>query len=194
MQQTPLSQLPEFSDSRREPYGPDVFPEGFRAMTAAEGDELDALRSVLIFDRESRSIALWSVESYSRQWGWRVVQRDGGEVVDSLRLDEDDPDCWSDVDVASGRARRGPEAEHARYVAVVPVSTTDLTPLLRASLYPLIAQDVLQQTAETRAGWFHTSDGRYFASEVDRRQYQRMLNEKANRQHRRAARSATAVD
>jgi hypothetical protein len=185
MQQTPLGDLPEFSDTRREPYGPDEFPDGFRAMTAAEGDALDNLRTVLLFDRGTRAITRWTIDSYSRQWGWRVVLRDRGEIVDSLRLDDDDPDCWSDCDIASGRARRGPEAERGRYVAVVPISATDLAPLLKASLYPLDAQDVLQEIADARA-WFHTSDGRYFANDGDQRQHQRMLDEKAAMRARRA--------
>jgi hypothetical protein len=187
MQQTPLGDLPEFCDTRQEPYGPDVFPDGFRAMTAAEGDGLDNLRTVLLFDRGTRAITRWTIESYSRQWGWRVVLREHAEIVDSLRLDDDDPDCWSDSDIASGRARRGPEAERGRYVAVVPISTTDLAPLLKASLYPLDAQDVLQEIAEARA-WFHTSDGRYFANDGDRRQHQRVLDERAATQARRLAR------
>jgi hypothetical protein len=191
MQQTPLGDLPEFSDTRREPYGPDVFPDGFRAMTAGEGDTLDAMAHVLIFDRETRQITRWAVESYSRQWGWRIVLRDRGEIVDSLRLDDDDPDCWSESDVASGRARRGPEAERGRYVAVVPISATDLAPLLKASLYPLDAQDVLQEIADARA-WFHTSDGRYFANDGDRRQHQRVLDERAATQARRLARGSAS--
>jgi hypothetical protein len=158
MQQTPLGDLPEFSDTRREPYGPDEFPDGFRAMTAAEGDALDNLRTVLLFDRGTRAITRWTIDSYSRQWGWRVVLRDRGEIVDSLRLDD---------------------------VAVVPISATDLAPLLKASLYPLDAQDVLQEIADARA-WFHTSDGRYFANDGDQRQHQRMLDEKAAMRARRA--------
>lgn len=187
MHQTPLAELPEFCDTRHEPYGPDRFPDGFRAMTAAEGDELDALRTVLMFDRETRAITRWTVDSYSRQWGWRVVLREHGEVVDSLRLDDDDPDFWSDADVASGRSRHGPDAEHGRYVAVVPISPTDIAPLLKASLYPLVAEDVLQELADAHTSWFHTSDGRYCPNDGDRRQHQRTLDEKATRHQQRIA-------
>jgi hypothetical protein len=187
MQQTPLSQLPEFSDSRSEPYGPDVFPDGFRAMTASEGDRLDAMAHVLLLDRALRRVSRWTVESYSHQFGWRLVQRHGGEVVDSVRLDVDDPDYWSDADIASGRERRGPEGDRGRVVAVVPISLTDLAPLIKASLYPLEAQDVLQELQDGRLNPWVASDGRYFPSDLDARQHQRTLDEKAAQQARRVA-------
>ena len=187
MQQTPLSQLPDFSDSIREPFGPLMLPDGFREMTAAEGDALDNLRTVLTFDRESRTITRWTIDSYSRQWGWRVVLREHGEIVDSLRLDDDDPDFWSDADVTSGRSRHGPDAENGRYVAVVPISPTDLAPLLKASLYPLDAQDVLQEIADARINQWVCSDGSYQASDLDARQHQRTLDAKANHQQQRGA-------
>jgi hypothetical protein len=194
MHQTPLSQLPEYSDSRREPYGPDALPDGFRAMTAAEGDQLDAMAHVLLFDRALRRVSRWTVESYSHQWGWRVVQRHGGEVVDTVRLDVDDPDEWSDADMASGRARRGPEGDRGRVVAVVPISETDLTPLLAQSFYPLIADDVLRETQYARLNPWVASDRSYFRSDLDARQHQRTLDEKASRRQQRAARIATAAD
>jgi hypothetical protein len=56
---------------------------------------------------------------------------------------------------------------------------------LNSSLYPLEAQDVLQEIANAR-GWFHTSDGRYFANDDDRRQHQCALDEKAAMRARRA--------
>jgi hypothetical protein len=42
-------------------------------------------------------------------------------------------------------------------------------------------RDAVERDAIPSAGWFHTSDGRYFASDVDRRAHQRDLDERARR-------------
>ena len=43
------------------------------------------------------------------------------------------------------------------------------------------------------ASWFHTSDGRYFASDADRRAHQRTLDERASRQASRPAEPRSEV-
>ena len=149
--------LPEFSDSRVEPFGPDRFPEGVRAMTAGDGDALTRGRTVLIFDRGTTRVTEWTAQSVSNAWGWRIAR--GSE---SLRRDMDDPDYWSDADEASGRPRRGPETLNGRYVAVVRErsrSATDSPP---------------------QPPWV-TSELHYFASDIDASQHQKSIDAKARR-------------
>jgi hypothetical protein len=112
------SALPKFSDSRSEPWGPDRIPDGYRTMTPAEGDELQFGDTVLLFDRADQTLSVWRVQSFT-SWGWRVVHVAGESSRASLRLDDDDPAFWGEADIASGRQRRGLEAECRRYVAIV---------------------------------------------------------------------------
>lgn len=116
-----------------------ALPAGFRALTAAEGERLEVGMSVLIFDRAEQSITRWVVLGYRDGMGWRVAQgsRDGG---DTFWLDDDNPNFWADDEQ---REQRGPQTVNGAFVAVVPIDAEDLTPLLRESLYPVVAREVL---------------------------------------------------
>lgn len=110
-----------------------AIPEGFRELTRAERNALDNDRSVLVFDKQSGRITRWDLAAYNGAWEfWRCVQVSNGEVVDSMRL-YDDGAC-----------------DPTSCLAVVPISDEDLAPLLRASIYPLEAQDVLAEVQEAR--------------------------------------------
>lgn len=118
----------------------EAMPAGFRRMTGEESDAVDGTQSILVLDTVEGRVTRWHPESFS-QWGWKVVQKDHGEIVDSLRLSADDADLTD---------RQGLEAEGGRYVAVVPIDADDLAPLLRQSLYALEAIDVLNEVRESR--------------------------------------------
>lgn len=115
-------------------------PAGFRALSAEEGERLEAGMSLLVFDRGERCITRWIVLGYRDGKGWRVARgsRDEG---DTLWLDDDDPNFWADDE---HREQRGPQTENGAFVAVVPIDLDDLEPLLRESLYPVVARDVLE--------------------------------------------------
>lgn len=55
-------------------------------------------------------------------------------------------------------------------------------------LHPVVDVAPASSASSVAPSWFHTSDGRYFASESDRRAHQRSLDEKAARLAERMAR------
>jgi len=169
-----------------------ALPNGFRPVTAAEGDLFTIGRPVLIHDAETHTIERYRLQSFSGQWGWLAVPCHAGSTAFPVRLEIDDPDLRSDELLESGAARRGPEGDGGRYVPVVPAPLDDLAAQLGASLATLVAfgarvEIITPAPAETftRDAWFHTTDGGYFASDADRRAHQRTLDERGARaQHR----------
>lgn len=116
--------------------GAGALPAGFRALTAEEGDALTTTMRVLVYDRGLGAIVPYHVRGYNSARGWRVAIVDGGEDVDTLWLDDDNPDFWSDADETSGRDRRGPQTADGAYVAVTLIDPDNLVPLLRESIRP----------------------------------------------------------
>ncbi len=119
-------------------------PAGFREMTADEGDQLDAYERVLVFDRGINRIVVFNTVSYSQHHGWYLAQRVAGETVNGIRLDDDNPEFWSEADEQSGRDRRGPQSVDGMFVAILPVDPANLMPLLAASIYSHDAVDILK--------------------------------------------------
>jgi hypothetical protein len=93
-------------------------PDGYHAMTAAEGVTLLAGQTVPVFDAVTGALLQCRVHSFSNVWGWLVVPI-GTESIAGIRLDVDDPDLWGDEDLESGRSRRGPQGDGGRFVALV---------------------------------------------------------------------------
>src|SRR4051812_30202954 len=122
--------LREHEDGQRrvlvESGGSLALPAGFPALTAEEGDALTTTMRVLVHDRGLDAIVPYHVMGYNAHRGWHVAIVAGGEDVDTLWLDDDNPDFWSDEDEASGRERRGPQAANGKYVAVTLIDPDDL--------------------------------------------------------------------
>jgi hypothetical protein len=62
-----------------------------------------------------------------------------------------------------------------------------------SNLMRIAPRDTAERDTIPNAGWFHTSDGRYFASDADRRAHQRDLDE-AGRRHAARCRARTGGD
>jgi len=120
-----------------------VLPPGFRRMTYDEGREIAAARHVLIFDRALARVVRYEVISYNPHRGWQAVIRVNGANVDTVWLVDDNPDFWSEAELAAGRAPLGPITGDG-CIAIMPIDLHDPTPFLNVSMYPLEANDALE--------------------------------------------------
>jgi len=119
-------------------------PAGFRSLTAEEGDHLDSASRVLVFDRGLNRIVPYRVVAYNPQRGWHLGIFDGGEEVDTVYLDDDEPAFWSEAREMLGE-RHGPRTLSGSHVAFTLIDPDDLCPLLEQSLYPIEARELADE-------------------------------------------------